>query len=146
MLFRSPLFTTSPAIHPHILPNFVCLNSPTTLSQFGVTGRQTSAPRCLTRDSRSMCACFQKTLLGSHPMGRETRGIQAPPSWEIPEMCETRRLSAAIIVSHCGCRQVVRPQLPKLVSAGSNPVTRSSALHGRRSQICCGAFLRPMTP
>ena len=73
-------------------------------------------------------------------MGRETRGIQAPPSWEIPEMCETRRLSAAIIVSHCGCRQVVRPQLPKLVSAGSNPVTRSSALHGRRSQICCGAF------
>lgn len=25
----------------------------------------------------------------------------------------------------CGCRQVVRPQLPKLVSAGSSPVTRS---------------------
>lgn len=43
-----------------------------------------------------------------------------------------------------GCRQVVRPQLPKLVSAGSNPVTRSSALHGRRSQVCCGAFLRPI--
>lgn len=30
--------------------------------------------------------------------------------------------------SHCGCRQVVRPELPKLVFAGSNPVTRSSFL------------------
>ena len=29
-----------------------------------------------------------------------------------------------------GCRQVVRPQLPKLVSAGSNPVTRSIGAAG----------------
>ena len=26
---------------------------------------------------------------------------------------------------YCGCRQVVRPELPKLVFAGSSPVTRS---------------------
>ena len=33
---------------------------------------------------------------------------------------------------HCGHRQVVRPQLPKLVFAGSNPVARSIAFDGRR--------------
>ena len=29
-----------------------------------------------------------------------------------------------------GCRQVVRPELPKLVFAGSSPVTRSRELRG----------------
>ena len=31
---------------------------------------------------------------------------------------------------NCGCRQVVRPELPKLVFAGSSPVTRSRELRG----------------
>ena len=35
----------------------------------------------------------------------------------------------------CGCRQVVRPQLPKLVSAGSNPVTRSMYFRALRGPL-----------
>lgn len=40
--------------------------------------------------------------------------------------------------SSCGCRQVVRPKLPKLVFAGSSPVTRSMNL---QSKLRLGFFI-----
>ena len=47
----------------------------------------------------------------------------------------------------CGCRQVVRPQLPKLVFAGSSPVTRSKECCRRPCGACFVMLLgRERTP
>lgn len=48
---------------------------------------------------------------------------------------------AARAAHRCGHRQVVRHQLPKLTSAGSSPVARSSKTAGRRHKSFRPAFL-----
>lgn len=50
--------------------------------------------------------------------------------------------SATLSTCICGCRQVVRHELPKLASAGSSPVTRSSEPTGPAPLLVPGLFMR----
>ena len=54
--------------------------------------------------------------------------------------CEKTCMPVRLVLqssTQCGYRQVVRHQLPKLASAGSNPVTRSIAEYG----LLAGPFI-----